>query len=89
MVGYHDRVGPLGHGAARVISRKNTLDDDRAFPAFPDPAEVVPGHHRPFQGRADIGVGHRTLAWQHHVGKCHQASVGQEAREPSRAHEEL
>jgi len=87
VIGNDDGFDAVVDRAASVLARMNTLDDDRPLPGFPDPAEILPAHHRLLQGGATsaygIGPSGSTTL------ETSSSAVGEESREPSRAGEEL
>src|SRR5699024_6343366 len=46
VVRYHDSVRPEAYRIARILWIKNSLDDHRTFPEFPNPFHILPGNRR-------------------------------------------
>lgn len=84
MIRDDDGVGALADGAAGILGDMNALDNDRPLPDLPDPAEIVPGHHRLLERRAHVRVQHRSRVWKHHVRELHQTAVAQKRGQPER-----
>src|SRR6202043_1039299 len=89
MIRDNDRSCTLINSLPCIIAGQNSFDHDRARPDGSDPLHVLPSECFRPRSRAHNEEGDRALAWDDYVGQFGNASIKQEANEPSRTREQL
>ena len=89
MIRNHDRRRALIDCPARIVRDQYALNNDRPFPAFPDPAQVCPRHRRFPRRCRHINQRHRPLSGNNNVLELRHTAIEHERCRPTWPRENL